>query len=193
MGCLWLNQQAFAHGSVVAEEDLCIIKIGFYTAHFTVFQPLTREHVEYCEDLPDVSESVFVMEYLHDSMRDVPVDFRIVVDRNNVGRFASIEDLEQLDPERDTVFYQRAVRQADGVLVARHEFAQPGNYIGVVTATNPTQDKVYTAVFPFQVGGIRWGYVSIVAVIAAFVTVVGIRRWRQLSLKKVQADGQDLR
>jgi hypothetical protein len=48
-------------------------------------------------------------------------------------------------------------------------------------------------VFPFQVGGIRWGYVSIVAVIAAFVTVVGIRRWRQLSLKKVQADGQDLR
>jgi len=192
MGCLWLNQQAFAHGSVVAEEDLCIIKIGFYTAHFTVFQPITREHVEYCEDLPDVTESVFVMEYLHDSMRDVPVDFRIVVDRNNVGRFASIEDLEQLNLELDTVFFQGGVRQADGVLVARHEFAQPGNYIGVVTTTNPTQDKVYTAVFPFQVGGIRWVYVSIVAFFVMLVAGVGIRRWYRVSLQKSE-QGQDSR
>ena len=38
---------------------------------------------------------------------------RIVVDRNRIGRFARYEDVEQLDLDRDTVFYQPAVRQGE--------------------------------------------------------------------------------
>jgi hypothetical protein len=145
---------AHGHGSVVAEEDLCVIKIGFYTAHFTIYQPRQHGHREFCEDLPEAAETVFVMDYLHDSMREVAVDFRVVVDRNGIGRFADYEDVEALDLDRDTVFYQPPVRQADAVFTVLHEFLEPGGYIGVVTADNPNGDRTYRAVFPFQVGGI---------------------------------------
>ena len=79
---LMVNQSALAHGGVVLEEDRCVINIGFLTAHFTVYQPESRANEEYCEDIPDVTNSVFVMEYLHDFLREMPVDFRIVEDRS---------------------------------------------------------------------------------------------------------------
>ena len=50
------TQQLAAHGGVVSEEDLCIIEIGVFSAHFTVYQPETRASTEYCEDIPDVGE-----------------------------------------------------------------------------------------------------------------------------------------
>jgi hypothetical protein len=124
------------------------------TAHFTIYQPRQHGHREFCEDLPEAAETVFVMDYLHDSMREVAVDFRVVVDRNGIGRFADYEDVEALDLDRDTVFYQPPVRQADAVFTVLHEFLEPGGYIGVVTADNPNGDRTYRAVFPFQVGGI---------------------------------------
>ena len=72
---------AYGHGSVTMNDDLCAIEIGFYSAHFAIYQPQTRQHTEYCEDIPDATESVFVIDYLHDVMREVPVDFRIIRDR----------------------------------------------------------------------------------------------------------------
>ena len=59
---LW-SQYTSAHGGVAFQEDLCVINIDFLQAHFTVFQPETRESDEFCEDIPNVSRSVFVMEY----------------------------------------------------------------------------------------------------------------------------------
>ena len=49
------SQHAAAHGGVAFQEDLCVINIDFLQAHFTVFQPETRESDEFCEDIPDVS------------------------------------------------------------------------------------------------------------------------------------------
>ena len=78
---------AHAHGSVGLADDQCVIRIGFYSAHFAIYQPQTRQHEEYCEDIPDVTDSIFVVEYLHAVMREVPVDFRIIKDRENRGKF----------------------------------------------------------------------------------------------------------
>ena len=55
--------QAFAHGGVVEEDDLCVIKVSYLRGHFKIYQPLIDGHKEYCEDLPNATESVFVMEY----------------------------------------------------------------------------------------------------------------------------------
>ena len=66
MSMLLAPVTAFPHGGVVLEEDICLIKVGFYQAHFTVFQPESRQHEQFCEDLPDIGESIFVLEYLHD-------------------------------------------------------------------------------------------------------------------------------
>ena len=38
------------------EDDLCVINVNFMQAHFTVFQPETRQNNEYCEDIPDARD-----------------------------------------------------------------------------------------------------------------------------------------
>ena len=88
---------AFPHGGVVLEEDICLIKVGFYQAHFTVFQPESRQHEQFCEDLPDIGESIFVLEYLHDGLESLEVDFRIIENTTGNGSFANKEDVDRLD------------------------------------------------------------------------------------------------
>lgn len=171
--------QLHAHGSVVDGGDGCTIQMDFYSAHFTVFQPETRQHREYCEDLPDVTESVFVMEYLHNSLREVPIEFRIIRNTSELGRFVKWSDIEQMGDLSDlTVFYQTVSPQPDGVLTVLHEFREPGDYVGIVIAPHPTQSQVYHAVFPFRVGGplIPVWFWPIAAMAAGAVIVR--RRWK---------------
>lgn len=146
-----------AHGSVVDGGEGCVIQFDFYSAHFSIFQPLTRQHSEFCEDLPDITESVFVLEYRHDSLREVPVDFRIIRNTSTLGRFVRWSDIEAMgNLERDTVFFQRSPAQADGVLSILHTFSEAGDYIGIVSAPHPTLERYYHAVFPFSVGQQWW-------------------------------------
>jgi hypothetical protein len=155
--CLFAST-AVGHGGVAFEEDLCLINIDFLQAHFTVYQPETRASREYCEDIPDVSRAVFVMEYLHGFLQEMPVDFRILRDINEVGRYASWEDVEAIaDLEAATVYYEPYRIETGGFYTASHSFAKKGTYIGVVTAQHPSEDKTYRAVFYFQVGGADWG------------------------------------
>ena len=157
-----VNQSAMAHGGVVLEEDRCIINIGFLTAHFTVYQPETQANEEFCEDIPDVTNSVFVMEYLHDFLREMPVDFRIVRDVNDVGEFARWEDVQAIeDLEAATVFYRPPTIQSNGNYTTEYAFDEKGTYIGVVTAQHPDGEREYNAVFFFQVGGPDLGTIPI--------------------------------
>lgn len=161
---------ALSHGGVFLENDLCVIQIGFYKAHFTIYQPQISQHMEYCEDIPEVSESVFVMEYAHDGLREAPTDFRIIKDVLGRGRFFKREDLEKInDIEAVSVFYQKPSVQQDGVLLALHQFNEKGNYIGIVTADILDSSGQYIAVFPFRVGSRSWGYIPLFIAIALFL------------------------
>ena len=171
---LTLSQFAQAHGGVVLEEDLCIIKIGFYQAHFTIFQPRSQAHEQFCEDLPDTGETVFVVEYLHNGLEDIPVDFRIVRNTTNLGRFATWQDVQAIkDLQEVTVFYHPPKREPD-VLAFLHEFDTSGDFIGVVTAVHPETQVIYTAVFPFAVGSYGLDYRAITV---ACVTLVPLLFW----------------
>ena len=157
VAALFVNR-SYAHGGVAFEDDLCVININFMQAHFTVFQPLTSQTEEFCEDIPEVTNSVFVMEYLHSLLTEMAIDFRIVRDINEVGRYASWEDIEAIDDlEAATVFYQEASIEDGGFYRASYAFEEKGTYIGVVTAVHPTEDRNYNAVFYFQVGGADLG------------------------------------
>lgn len=152
------SQLSFAHGGVAFEEDLCVINIDFLQAHFTVFQPETRESDEFCEDIPDVSRAVFVMEYLHSLLPEMLIDFRIIRDINEVGQYATLDDVLAIeDLEAATVYYEPPRIEPGGFYTASYEFDSKGTYIGVVTADHPTEDRYYTAVFYFQVGGPDYG------------------------------------
>jgi hypothetical protein len=169
---------AFAHGSVVDEGEGCIIRMDFYSAHFTVFQPETRGHREFCEDLPDVGESVFVLEYQHDSLREVPIEFRIIRNTSRYGRFVKPEHIAELDNlDELTVYYQTVAPRPDGVLTVLHEFIEAGDYIGIVNAPHPSLDKHYQAVFPFSVGKtLLPGWAIPVSALALLAGVFSFRR-----------------
>lgn len=155
---MWLPDDAPAHGSVAADNDLCLIQIGYYKAHFKVYLPEKRRHEQFCEDLPVAGESIFVMEYVHSGLSEVPIDFRIIRNVTGQGRFARLADVDRLGDLRDvTVFHHAAEMQPD-VFTARHVFTQPGEFIGIVTLRAPDTGRAYTAVFPFDVGFTGLGY-----------------------------------
>lgn len=159
----------FAAGAVVGEAGSCMIEIGIYTAHFTIYQSDTRGNEEFCEDLPDTGNSLFVLDYLHVGLKDVPVDFRIIRDLDDLGIFARWENIQAMtDIEARTVFYQPAVVRPDNQLTIEHDFLEAGGYIGVVSAPHPSKDKYYHAVFPFQVGRLDLsGWFMLMAVLLA--------------------------
>lgn len=150
--------RVFAHGGVAYEDDRCIINIGFLTAHFTIYQPQTSGNQEFCEDIPGVTDTVFVMEYLHDFLQEMPLDFRIIRDEQDFGIYARWEDVQTIDDlDAVTVFYQPPVIRAEGEFTVTHSFDEKGTYIGIVTAQHPEDDRLYNAVFYFQVGGPDYG------------------------------------
>jgi hypothetical protein len=183
---LLCSHSASAHGGVAFQEDQCVISINFMQAHFTVFQPETRATDEFCEDIPDVSRSVFVMEYLHDLLTEMRLDFRIIRDVNNIGRFATWEDVQAIDDlEAATVYYESPRMEPGGYYRASYDFDAPGTYIGIVTAEHPTEDRFYNAVFYFQVGGADFGTFPLFILLLLFlqlgywVSSGGYKRWRQ--------------
>ena len=178
-------QYAQAHGGVVEEEDLCVIKVNYLRGHFKIYQPLIDGHNEYCEDLPNATETVFVMEYLHDSLGEAAVDFRIIRDVTGKGRFARWEDVAEIDDlEAVTVLYREPTVDPD-VLTVIHDFKEEGNFIGIVTANVDGDHKIYRAVFPFEVGYTGLGYwpffiVLLLAIQLQYFFMSGrFKRWRE--------------
>jgi len=155
---LALQPQATAHGGVVEEDDICVIKVNYLRAHFKIYQPRVSGHKQFCEDLPAAAESVFVMEFMHDALRTMPIDFRIIRDVTGKGRFARMDDIKAIDDlDAATVLYQPARLEPDVYSVV-HAFESEGDFIGIVSATNVDTGEVYAAVFPFEVGFTGWGY-----------------------------------
>lgn len=149
------------------EEDICVIKMGFLTAHFTIYQPETHANEEFCEDIPDVGQTVFVMDYLHASLKEMPVDFRVIHDVTGVGIYAKWEDVAAIDDlESATVFYAPPRIRHDAAFTVEHRFEEPGWYIGIVTTRQPETGKVYQTVFPFEVGA-NYGYLPLFVALAA--------------------------
>lgn len=101
------------------------------------------------------------------------MDFRIIKDTQKLGRFAKLEDVEKIkDIPQQTVFYQHPTTNIDGVYLAQYEFYQKGYYIGIVSAKHSSQDKAYTAIFPFQAGSSNWGYIPMIIVLAIFLLFI---------------------
>ena len=165
----------YAHGGVVMEDDQCVIDIGLFRAHFTIYQPKTQASEEFCEDVPDLGEAIFAMDYLHDSLRQLPVDFRIVRDVNDSRSYASWEDIEAIsDLDEITLYYQAAQTKPSGSLTAKYHFEEKGWYIGIVTTRQTGSDKIYRAVFGFHVGGQGYGFWPLLVFV---VLLVQLQYW----------------
>lgn len=178
---LLLAGQTLAGGAVMLADNPCLIRVGFYDVHFTAYQPETRGDEGFCEALPDTGETLLVLDYLHDSLREVPVELRVIRDATELGRFARLEDVRALgDLSEHTVFHRPGVVEPDGSYQATHGFTEPGSYLAIITAGHPTEDKRYTAVLPFTVGLGGLGYLWIAAMallILGGLGWLGLRRY----------------
>lgn len=168
------SEQIHAHGGVVSDEDICLIKVGFYQAHFTIYQPASTSHDQYCEDLPRAGESLFVLEYLHDGLEKLDVDFRIIQNTTGMGRFATWSDVQRVSDLAAITVHYTPVRQEPDVFTVLHQFDGQGEFIGIVTATHPETEKFYTAVFPFEVGANLFDYQSLAVTLVVVVFVLSI-------------------
>jgi len=170
---LLIAGSAFASGGVILKGDVCIIEVGFYEAQFTAYQPQSSGNEEFCEDLPDTGETIFVLDYLHASMREVPVSLRIIRDTTGLGRFVQHDDILALeDIDELTVFYQAPVTKPGASFRVEHAFAEKGEFVGIVTAGHPTNDTLYYAVFPFTVGAFNFPYWTLAIVVGGLLIVL---------------------
>jgi len=178
---LFPTAEIFAGGGLVLEDDVCIIRIDFYSAHFTAYQPDTSGNEQFCQELPNVGKTIFVMDYLHQSLKLVPVDFRIIRDVTGQGRYIKLKHVEQLDNiEQHTVFYQPPVIRPDSSFKIEYEFLEKGAYVIIVSAGHPSTDEIYTAAFPFEVGGsgkARW--YAVILLLLTFLAVIMFRYLRK--------------
>ena len=184
------SDTAFAHGSVTPEDDNCIIRIGFYKAHFKIYLPQTEGHEQYCEDIPKIGETVFIMEYEHSGLGDVPVDFRIIRNTTGQGIFTVLEDIESVDNiDAITVIHQDATIQPD-VFMVIYNFEEQGEFVGIIKVLNPDNGQLYTAVFPFEVGFSGFGWWPWFVLIAISIQLIYLwmggwfDRWRRMRLRR---------
>ncbi|MDW3095488.1 MAG: hypothetical protein R8G33_07445 [Gammaproteobacteria bacterium] len=162
----------FPHGGVFLEDDQCVIQIGFFKAHFTVYLPQISANKEYCEDLPSAGETLFVLDYLHNSLKQMPVDFRIIKNVTGLGRSTKWEDIVKLNNlHEETIFYQSHTFAQNGSFTVEHRFIDNGQYIGIITTQQQGSEKIYRAVFPFKVGASKIGYLPLFLLLILLVEI----------------------
>jgi hypothetical protein len=141
-------------------------------AHFKIYLPRTHQREEFCEDLPQASETLFILEYGHDSLAEMLIDFRIIHEVTGKGKFTREEDLAEIeDLDAVTVFHRPSALEPD-VLSAVYHFDNPGWYVGILTATSVDESAVYTAVFPFEVGFTGYGFWPLVALVLVIMLLL---------------------
>ncbi len=165
-----------AGGGLVIEDDVCIVWIDFYSAHFTAYQPDSRGNEQFCQELPDTGVTLFVLDYLHQSLKEVPVEFRIIRNVTGQGQYVKLKHVEQIeDISEHTVFHQPPVVRPDASFQVETKFTEPGEYVGIISAGHPSNDSVYTAVFPFEVGASRKGWLLPALILASGLAYFSVR------------------
>jgi len=165
---------AFSHGGVTMDQDVCIMKLDRLTAHFAGYQPEYRATQEFCEDIPVVGKSIFVIDFISDGLREMLFDFRIIKDVNEIGNYAKLEDLGGPQAIEDaTLYYKDYALYPRGTVTAEFNFTEEGRYIGIVTAKYDEDSQVITSVFPFQVGLFNFWKFLIPMIIIVILSSIG--------------------
>ena len=150
---LYSSPKVTAHGGVALIDDVCVMSLGNLSAHFAGYQPQTSKSKEFCEDMPDVAESIFAIDFIHDVLQQMQVEFRIVRDINDVGLSATWADVQAIaNLSQATVFHAPPRLYPSGSINVEYTFEERGTYIGVITAKDERNGKMYRAVFPFRIG-----------------------------------------
>lgn len=166
--------QAEAHGGVSINEGQCIMKIGPDTMSFTGYQPL-KSRDTFCDDIPDIGQTIIVLDAQQDELRNMSLDMRILRD---VGQANDNENLEQ-----NTEIYVPPKKYKTGTLNFQYDFPKKGKFIGLVKARSDDGSKEYVSRFPFSVGETVGRDLTAAAFLGA-VALVGFGLWYKQAFRK---------
>ncbi|MEM7467337.1 MAG: hypothetical protein AAF387_10680 [Pseudomonadota bacterium] len=170
------SQGALAHGGVAMEDDLCIMRIGQYRAHFTGYQPRLRASQEFCEDIPELGEAIIVLDFLDSVLRKKQISFQVISDPSGKGATAAFEDIESaLSEGTHNVHSIPSDVYPSGSFNATISINKPGWYVGVLSAAGSDDATPLISVFPFSVG-VR-DYTNMLSWIAVIVFLSGAFYW----------------
>lgn len=128
----------WAHGGASVEADTCRIEVGPHLVHFTAYQPQLTGTTEFCNDIPELGNTIIVFDYEGKALRNMTVEFEITK-----------------EPEGTRIFYQAPTTNPTGTYNTAINFTDPSKYLAHVTLVNEGQ-KVDAHV-PFTVGGAKSG------------------------------------
>lgn len=134
---------ALARGDLLPDKDSCVLKIGPEIIYFAGYQPGAAQQKKFCEDAPQLGETIFVFDYAAPELREMKAGFRILLQSDDSEDASSLETATAaaLPPQ----IYPK------GTFSFAHVFTQPGDFIGVVTVDGAAGEH-WTARFPFSVG-----------------------------------------
>ncbi|MGR8948377.1 MAG: hypothetical protein ACU84Q_10040 [Gammaproteobacteria bacterium] len=164
------------------EDDLCIMRIGQYRAHFTGYQPKARASQEFCEDIPELGEAIIVLDFLDIALREMQIDFEVISDPSGKGAKATLEDIRaDLDKGSHQIQKVSAAQYPSGSFSVDLSINEPGWYVGVLTATAIDRNTTEISVFPFSVGvrdysSLIWWLAAIVILSVLFYFLSGRRQ-----------------
>jgi hypothetical protein len=158
MVCAVLSStMVIAGDGLVLEGAACTIQVDIYSVEFAAYQPDSSGNTQFCQELPDTGHTIMVLDYLHPSLKEVGVDFRIIRDVTGQGSFVKLKHIDEIeDIEQQTIFYQAPSIEADASLQIEYELREKGRYIAIINAEHPSNGRIYTAIFPFEVGALKY-------------------------------------
>lgn len=158
---------AGAHGGLSMDEDRCKLVVGRFVMHFTGYQPDAVDGPrEFCEDIPATGRTVVVLDYLHDELRDLPTEVKVVRDTGG-------------DADGETILHLPPKLYPTGSLSFEIDFREPGRFVGLVTVGGHVP---MVSRFPFAVGAssMAWWHgavaVAVVAAAGVFLYRFAVRR-----------------
>lgn len=169
-----LSMSTWAHGGVGIEDDKCVLKIGQMKAHFSGYQPELRASQEFCEDIPEVSRAVMVIDFVDPQLRTKRVDFRILKDAAGTGMGTTLKDLgNDQTIAANTLIKLDEQTYPHGTVTLDYGFTSSGWYVGLLSVKDPATGQTVHSVFPFKVGErSHTKYYLLLAAVAVFTVLM---------------------
>ncbi len=108
-----------AHGRVAMEDDICMRQIGENIIHLSAYQPEFDVEGHYCTEIPQVGETLLVVDLVDPSLRDMPIGLKVFKGNNETDG----ELITNLSPK----YY------ADGVISTYNALNEKGVYSIIIT------------------------------------------------------------
>ena len=166
------------------KDDMCVIKLGSYKAHFSAYMPKSRGTQEFCESFPETGEAIIAVDFVSRELRNQRIQFEVVKDFTGKGAKATGKDLfgEHLAEYTKAIIHQDIGSfRKSGTLNFPLSLSEKGWYIGVMRIISDDNSVIAESVFPFEVEpSTIWRYFVLLSFVVVLVgglfVVVGYKK-----------------